>query len=246
MSKMKTIYLVRHAQGEHNISEISPTGNSFVKDPNLTEFGRSQCKELRESFLYHDEVQIVMASPLRRTIQTAVTSFSPVLSRPEVPFLLVPLAQEISAKPCDVGTDPEKLAAAMDMVLADVDTEFDPTRIDFSFLESGWNSKTGLYEASLKAVELRAAALRRWLWKRPETSIILVTHGAFLPHLTEDWTGLVPPRGTAYQTTEFRRFTFDEASTEQDPHLIEIGKTGVKVSRPLGAHAHDISGVEEV
>jgi len=56
-------------------------------------------------------------------------------------------------------------------------------------------SQAGEYEASLEAVQKRAAALRVWLWKRPEEHIVLVTHGAFLHYLTEDWTGMFPPRG---------------------------------------------------
>lgn len=38
----------------------------------------------------------MLASPLRRTIQTASLSFGPVLARKEVPFMLLPLLQEVS------------------------------------------------------------------------------------------------------------------------------------------------------
>ena len=83
-----------------------------------------------------------MASGLRRTIQTAVTAFAPALARPEVPLLLVPMAQEISAKPCDVGTDRKELEASMDDVLKDVDIKFEHVgRIDYTLLRDGWNSK---------------------------------------------------------------------------------------------------------
>lgn len=54
-----------------------------------------------------------MASSLRRTVQTAVLGMRGVLKRKDVPFLLVPQAQEISAKPCDTGTDPENLKIAL-------------------------------------------------------------------------------------------------------------------------------------
>jgi hypothetical protein len=83
-----------------------------------------------------------MASGLRRTIQTAVTAFAPTLARPEVPLLLVPMAQEISAKPCDTGTDAGDLEKGMDAVLRDVDVKFEHVgRIDYSLLEEGWNGK---------------------------------------------------------------------------------------------------------
>jgi hypothetical protein len=89
-----------------------------------------------------------MASGLKRTIQTAVTAFAPTLARPEVPLLLVPLAQEISAKPCDTGTDARELREGMDKVLEDVDVKFKHVgRIDYSLLEEGWNGKVLLPSA---------------------------------------------------------------------------------------------------
>jgi broad specificity phosphatase PhoE len=55
--------------------------------------------------------------------------------------------------------------------------------------------KEGTHEDSLQAVEARAVELRKWLWKRPESNIVLVSHGAFLHYLTEDWDGFDPMRG---------------------------------------------------
>ena len=60
-------------------------------------------------------------------------------------------------------------------------------------------------------MQKRAAALRCWLWKRPEEHIALVTHGAFLHYLTEDWKGLVLPRGV-YKRDQ----SFDERSADQN------------------------------
>lgn len=56
----------------------------------------------------------------------------------------------------------------------------------------------GLYEDSLQAVEVRAAELRKWLWRRPEKEIVLVTHGAFLHYLTEDWDNFVESHGECF------------------------------------------------
>jgi hypothetical protein len=90
-----------------------------------------------------------MASPLRRAIQTAIESFSPALLKPEVPFLLVPGAQEISGKPCDVGFEREELEAELKKILAVEagDIGFDPKRIDYGILESGWSSKVSFVRA---------------------------------------------------------------------------------------------------
>ncbi|CAG8975007.1 hypothetical protein HYALB_00012140 [Hymenoscyphus albidus] len=246
MSRTKTIYIVRHGQGQHNISETQPEGNSQVKDPSLTLLGRTQCHALREEFPIHNKVQVVLASGLKRTIQTAATAFSPVFAREDVKMVLIPLAQEISGRPCDVGTDVEVLREVMEDVLRDVDVKFQRERIDYGLLVEGWNGKQGIYEDSLEAVTRRAAAMRSRLWSRPETSIVLVTHGAFIHHLTEDWTGLETGRGTAWKTCEYRTFTFDESSNEKEAHLVEVGGPPKLEKRPWGAHADDISGVEDV
>ena len=53
----------------------------------------------------------------------------------------------------------------------------------------------GKYAATLTAVKARAARLRSWLFARPEKTIVLVTHGAFLHYLMEDWRNFDYERG---------------------------------------------------
>ncbi|KAG4415033.1 hypothetical protein IFR04_011854 [Cadophora malorum] len=237
----KTIYLVRHAQGGHNIA------NDFsIRDATLTPHGKEQCKALQAAFPFHNDVDFVMASPLRRTIQTAIESFTPALLRPGVQLLLLPQAQEISNKPCDTGFEKEELEAEIKKILGEEASEggFDPKRIDYSVLEPGWSKKSGKFEASLEAVNARAAELRAWLWQRPEKSIVLVTHGAFLHYFTDDWEPFDPSHGTAYKNCEFRSFVFTDDSNEQEAHLVQVGKSGPRGVRPPGSHSKDISGAE--
>ena len=47
--------------------------------------------------------------------------------------------------------------------------------------------KAGKYEPAIKPVRERANAVRHWLKARPEKELVLVSHGAFLTFLTEDW-----------------------------------------------------------
>lgn len=103
-----------------------------------------------------------------------------------------------------------------------------------------------MYEASYKAVDARAAALRAWLYQRPEKNIVLVSHGAFLHYFSEDWTFFDGAKGTAYENCEYRQFTFTEQSNEKEAHLIEHGGMKVKQGRPAGVHAHVLSGIDEV
>jgi hypothetical protein len=88
-------------------------------------------------------VDIVFASPLRRTIQTAALSLGPALSRDEVPFVLLPPLQEVSNIACDVGL--ADVADDVQPILAKTFEEgelpFDIKKVDASFVVPGWNSK---------------------------------------------------------------------------------------------------------
>lgn len=83
-----------------------------------------------------------MASPLLRTIQTASLCFGPALKNPDVPFLLIPTAQEIANQPCDIGYAPAELKSRVREMLGREELEFEPeTKVDFGLVQEGWNSK---------------------------------------------------------------------------------------------------------
>ncbi|KAL0258995.1 hypothetical protein SLS55_006500 [Diplodia seriata] len=70
--------------------------------------------------------------------------------------------------------------------------------------------QSGIYTPSFPAVERRAALLRAWLRARPEQNVVLVTHGAFLHYLIEDWADYDPKKGTGFCNCEVRRYGFAE------------------------------------
>lgn len=131
------IHLVRHAQGEHNLHR-----DYTILDAVLTPLGKEQCRALSAAFEHHGDVDIVFASPLRRTIQTAALSFGPTLSRNEVPFVLLPALQELG----DIGSDTgiADTAADLERLLPDLfatdSLDFDLKKIDASAVTKGWNS----------------------------------------------------------------------------------------------------------
>lgn len=134
-----------------------------LRDPHLTELGREQCRQLRSTFPHHDEISIVMASPLLRTIQTASFCLGPALIKPEVPFLLIPTAQEIANQPCDIGYPPEELKPMVREMLSKEDLEFDAGKIDFSLVEEGWNSKV-CFPLSLSLSQFRSSSFGLFLY----------------------------------------------------------------------------------
>lgn len=70
------------------------------------------------------------ASPLRRTLYTALESFAPVFeSKPDLKIIALPDIQETSDVPCDTGSEPSALKE-----------EF-KTGVDLDLVEEGWNNK---------------------------------------------------------------------------------------------------------
>ncbi|TVY47611.1 putative phosphatase [Lachnellula occidentalis] len=228
------IYFVRHAEAEHNVSR-----NANARDACLTQRGKAQCARLLETFPAHDSIDLVVASPLRRTIQTAVLSFGPALAKENVGIHLLPEAQEVSSMTCNVGFTREELEVEVQNLFGDDESATLASRkIDYAAVVDGWNSKQGIWNSEKSTVEARAATLRAWLYARPEKAIVVVTHGNFLHYLTEEWNeliystgklatakvtalGLLPPRGTSWANCETHQFEFSPDSNEKEAHLVE-------------------------
>lgn len=176
------VYLIRHGQGYH---QLEPTDkNQYLHDPALTEEGIAKCKYFAKHFPESARLDLICASPLQRTIQTARYSFAERLEK-IAPIVLLPYAQEVADLPSDTGSD-----------RAVIEERFGGL-VDASLVEEGWNSNTGVYAPSAKALKERAAKLRAWLHARPEREVAVVGHGNFWHYLT----GEVDENGE--QTSEF-------------------------------------------
>ncbi|KAG2564564.1 hypothetical protein PVAP13_7NG085801 [Panicum virgatum] len=81
LHRCKTIYLVRHAQGIHNVAgekDFNAYMSQDLFDAQLTPLGWSQVDSLREHVKKSGlakKIELVITSPLLRTMQTAVGVF---------------------------------------------------------------------------------------------------------------------------------------------------------------------------
>lgn len=189
------IYLVRHAESEHNVSK-----DFSQPDPALTPLGLQQAVELGATFPYSSQVAIILTSPLRRAIQTTLSAFPHVLDKQyfepgseqgiENGAKLVFDAdlQERSVLPCDTGSDRAVLEEAF-------------PRLNFQGLKQGWHAKEGIYSEIDEAVKERARRVRAKLadlssqLEGEQKDILVVTHGIFMKFLTEDWQIDLPKAG---------------------------------------------------
>ncbi|KAM5436470.1 hypothetical protein MferCBS31731_005748 [Microsporum ferrugineum] len=198
------LHCVRHAQGFHNLS----VANHVMQDPLLTPFGEEQCRTLRANFPYHADIDLIVASPLRRTIYTALLSFANIIQERGLKIIALPEIQETSDVPCDTGSD-----------LADLKREVEEKGlpVDLSLVPEDWNDKTKeKWSANAQSVTVRAREARRWLKARPEKHIAMVSHGGVLHYFSEDWQDSILYQGTGWANTEFRTFEFTDSTDTDD------------------------------
>ncbi|KAG9250437.1 histidine phosphatase superfamily [Emericellopsis atlantica] len=203
-----TIHLVRHAQGYHNLS----VENEVIRDPDLTELGLQQCKELREAFIHHDKLTRLVASPLRRTVYTAIHAFG---EDKLYPITALDLLQEVSTSPCDTGSAKEKL-----------DEEFG-NKLEVRGVDPAWTDKTAdsKFEPTLEKLTARALEVRRVLRDLAgdgDDHIVATSHGGFLHFLTDDWFGIPSGHATGWNNCEYRSYQFvDPTGKDEDAALQE-------------------------
>ncbi|KAK9851632.1 histidine phosphatase superfamily [Penicillium brevicompactum] len=207
------IHLVRHAEGVHNLSHEF----WYVRDPQITDKGKAQCAKLRDEFLDHANVELIVASPLRRTIYTALEAFAPVFEgRKDLKLILNADLQEASDFPCDIGSD-----------VANLRKEF----------EEG--SQTGRYHPGREAVSARAREARLWLKARPEKEIVVVAHGGLMHFLNGDWEDCCKNEATGWDNAEYRTYEFDTARIDEDLPMLETPESRLRRGKAGPQPSHE-------
>ncbi|XP_058080332.1 phosphoglycerate mutase-like protein 1 isoform X2 [Magnolia sinica] len=201
LHRCKTLHLVRHAQGIHNV-EGENNYQAYLSpdffDAQLTPLGWEQVDNLRKHVRASGlakRIDLVITSPLLRTMQTAVGVFggdgyvdgvdvaplmvanagnsnhSAISSLNCLPFVAVETCREhLGVHPCDKRRSI---------------SEYRPLfpAVDFSLIES---DEDILWKADIRETTEEVAARGRkflnWLWTRKEKEIAIVTHSGFLFH----------------------------------------------------------------
>ncbi|KAK6537164.1 hypothetical protein TWF694_011361 [Orbilia ellipsospora] len=208
----RAIYLVRHAEGFHNVN-----WQHHLRDPDLTPLGHKQCATLAGNFPYHANLTTVICSPLKRTIQTTLESFHPAISRlsssnPSFKIITNPYFQETGEWECDIGSEIPELNTWLENYHTEnpqVNGYEHISLLDFSLLEREspfWPAKKQIFAAN-KASE-RSQYARQWLYENfsEYEEVVIVSHGGFLHFLTDDWGQYDESLGTAWKNTDWKCF----------------------------------------
>ncbi|KAK4214942.1 phosphoglycerate mutase family [Rhypophila decipiens] len=205
---MSTIYLVRHAESEHNV-----TKDFNIRDPGLTDLGFKQASSLATgAFPALDSIGVIISSPLRRTIETTIAGFGGIIgissgstgannsgAGGSVKLVLDRDLQERSDLPCDTGSEVSALQERFPQLAGLGSSPFD-------VLGDNWFAKEGPYTADDEAVAARAKRVRSKLKELAndlskdssgsgKKDIVVVTHGVFMKFLSEDQTIDLPKAG---------------------------------------------------
>eukprot|EP01064_Diplonema_japonicum_P002450 TRINITY_DN11554_c0_g1_i1.p1 TRINITY_DN11554_c0_g1~~TRINITY_DN11554_c0_g1_i1.p1 ORF type:complete len:332 (+),score=34.96 TRINITY_DN11554_c0_g1_i1:34-1029(+) len=167
----KVIHFLRHGEGTSN-SAARLKGKEQYKstewlDARLTDLGKKQAADISQFVLTAElQVELVLVSPLRRATETGCIAFA---SR-SVPFAACELLRERAhGNPCDRRRPRSELHREFPAVDHSSIAEEDPLR-----------DKEGCNGESWLDTSKRAAEFLEYLATRPETSIAVVTHSAFL------------------------------------------------------------------
>jgi broad specificity phosphatase PhoE len=113
----------------------------LIPDPRLTEEGIKECQTLEARFPYQSTIDLIVASPLRRTIQTALYSFQPAIKRGVGVVALAEL-QETSDVACDTGSDVKDLKREF----SEYQSVSVTSVVDFSLVPENWNRKVAVLD----------------------------------------------------------------------------------------------------
>ncbi|KAJ4348716.1 uncharacterized protein N0V89_010094 [Didymosphaeria variabile] len=193
------LHLIRHAQGYHNLRE-----DYNLPDTLLTPEGEQQSIALSHEIPDIFSINCIYASPMRRTLYTALLTFRTVLHfNPNLRIIALPELQETSDFACDTGSP-----------LAQLRKEFEGKPVDFSHVFEGWNDKkSGRFRPTTGLTEQRAGEARRVIREEAEGFVAVVAHGGVNHYFTEDWEGSSSGSGTGWKNCEFRTYKFDDSSS---------------------------------
>jgi broad specificity phosphatase PhoE len=166
----KEIYLIRHAQSEANAA-LDLDNPTFYYDARITSVGKEQALSVQKK-LKNIDFDLMLCSPLTRTLQT----FSLIFPTPINNTIILPLIREHLDHSCDVGRQPSILQKEFSHLNFDDVNKF------------WWNNDKYIHEKkinyeSIEDLDKRVMRFKKWIQKRSENKIALVSHGTFISRI---------------------------------------------------------------
>lgn len=164
----KNLYCIRHGTALHNVLfwEIGETVYRKYRDTPLVAKGRNEAIELGNTWNNIDKVELVIVSPLLRTLQTATNIFC----KKNVPMIALDCIMEFPQ-----GLDMCNYRKTI--------IEYKPCypNVDFSLItdteSKNWNHDR---EETKEELNSRIEEMKDFIKSRPEKHIAIVSHSSYL------------------------------------------------------------------
>jgi len=249
VNKCKLLSLVRHAQGFHNQAKANATRDKTHDPPHavlfenttgklywdaeLTKKGRKQCNNRRLNLLVSEaafsEPEVVLVSPMRRTLHTATLIYG----RGSRPFIATEWAREkIDAYVCEGRSSLSQLRKGY-------------SHVDFSAVET--EEDTWFYNAKEDdhAVQHRARMLLQLVASRSEKHIAIVSHKHFLRNLLLQFSVRSDLEvHKPFESAEVRQFQFCNLEQYQQHHHVESTPAAVALESTFKDQAEAVQSAE--
>ena len=181
----KTAIVIRHAESEFNYELDGDNDKRFdekmkkLVDCGITEKGIQKCKEMTGTVT----ADIVVISPLRRAIETAMLIFPGIVTG-DVPHVIQPLAAEHLLDTCDIGSDREQLKNRFPWINTSLLTT-DRWWYSGKDLNDIWKDMQSPPFEPEEHFESRVSKLRQYLTTLTDDKIVVVAHSNVIFCLTQ-------------------------------------------------------------
>lgn len=215
---IKTVHFVRHAQGEHNVAgerDRKEYLREDLIDAVLSDKGKQQCSALLDKLDSADsnhvskDAHLLVVSPMRRTLETALLGFKNHVDR--IPWVaLESLREKTGLHPCDCRLSVKELQEDHPHVcFRQIESESDPLYHQYDTREPEDH------------INKRALDFFKWLEQREESNVIVVTHSAYLQCMFLNVLNVQYGEGEKFvwfENCEMRSFDIELPTLKTIPH----------------------------
>lgn len=175
---IKNLYLIRHGHSLHNELFHKIGVKAFripaTIDAPLTNEGHLQSIELGQSWQNKNEIELVLVSPLTRTLDTAMNIFGDTD---------IPMVSEEFLREYPIGEDTCNKRSSLTLLKNKY------PRIDFNLISDQDTLWTSEYRETIDELEQRLDKMVKYLQNRKEKNIAIVGHSSYFGQFKDNHIG---------------------------------------------------------
>ena len=168
----KTLYCIRHGTASHNVNfpKIGRKAYTGFHDTPLVDFGHIESLSLGQNWNDKNMIELVVVSPLTRTLETAINIF---IDAPNIPMIALDYIKEHPQSE-EICNSRKRLSVLKKKY----------PNIDFSHINNENDTMFQLNkrpnDVELSELHKRIVFFKEWIRSRTEKNIAVISHSSFL------------------------------------------------------------------